>query len=95
LRSVAFTNVRGGSEWFRRRGLCVLGSVYYGRAAGVVVVFRCHGFKTGFMIAGGGVVEQVHRLCGRAFVRDSRGTWRSGLLAWSLGCVEADLADDP
>ena len=31
----------------------------------------------------------------RAFVRDSCGTWYSGLLAWSLGCVEADLADDP
>ncbi len=61
LRSVVFTSVRGGGEWFRRRGLCVLGSVYYGRAAGVVVVCRCHGFKAGFMIAGGAVVEQVHR----------------------------------
>ena len=30
-----------------------------------------------------------------AFVRNSCGTWCSGLLAWSLGCVEADLADDP
>src|SRR3981189_2785235 len=36
LRSVAFRSVRGGSQWFRRRGLCVLGSVYYGRGAGAV-----------------------------------------------------------
>jgi len=40
----------------------VLGSVYYGRAAGVVVMGRCHGFKTGFKIADGAVVEQAHRL---------------------------------
>jgi hypothetical protein len=30
-------NVRGRSQWFRRGGLCVLGSVYYGRGAGVSV----------------------------------------------------------
>src|SRR5208282_45047 len=30
-----------------------------------------------------------------ALVRNACGTWCSGLLAWSLGCVEADLADDP
>jgi len=41
-----------------------LGSVNYGRAAGVVVMCRCHGFKTGFRISDGAVVEQVHRLCG-------------------------------
>src|ERR1700690_3745575 len=31
----------------------------------------------------------------RAFVRNLYGTWCSGLLAWSLGYVEVDLADDP
>src|SRR4029077_19646538 len=62
LMSVGFPRVRGGSQWFRRGGLCVLGSVYYGRGAGVVVVFRCHGFKTGFKIAGVAVVQQVHSL---------------------------------
>jgi hypothetical protein len=31
----------------------------------------------------------------RAFVRNLYGTWSSGLLAWSLGYVEVDLADDP
>src|ERR1700730_6532405 len=35
---VVFMNFRGGSLWFRRGGLCVLGSVYYGRGAGVGVV---------------------------------------------------------
>ena len=30
-----------------------------------------------------------------AFVRNACGTWCSGLLAWSLVCVEAGLADDP
>jgi hypothetical protein len=62
-RNVIFRSVRGGSEWFRGRGLCLLGSVYYGRAAGMGVVCRCHGFKTGFKIASGAVVEQVHSLC--------------------------------
>ena len=73
--TIVFMNVRGGSQWFRGGGLCVLGSVYYGRAAGVGVVCRCHGFKTGFKIAGVAVVEQVHSLCVDAFVRDSCGTW--------------------
>jgi hypothetical protein len=31
----------------------------------------------------------------RGLVRNLCGTWCSGLLAWSLGCVEVDLADDP
>jgi len=93
--NVVFMNFRGGSQWFRRGGLCVLGSVDHGRGAGVGVVFRCHGFKTGFKIAGVAVVEQVHSLCVDAIMRASCGTWSSGLLAWSLGCVEADLADDP
>ena len=93
--SVVFMNFRGGSLWFRGGGLCVLGSVYYGRGAGVGIVFRCHGFKTGFKIAGVAIVEQVHSLFVDAIMRASCGTWSSGLLAWSLGCVEADLADDP
>src|SRR5208337_4782624 len=94
LRSVLFRSGRGGSQWFRGRGLCLLGSVYYGRAAGVRVVGRCHGFKTGFKITGGAVVEQVHSLYVDARSCATCGTWRSGLLAWSLGYVEADLADD-
>ncbi len=95
FRSFASRNVRGGSQWFRGRGLCLLGSVYYGRAAGVGVVGRCHGFNTGFRIADGGVVEQVHSLCVDARLGATCGTWPSGLLVCSLGCVEADLADDP
>src|ERR1700722_19222853 len=85
----------GGNHMVRGGGLCVLGSVYYGRAAGVVVVCRCHGFKTGFKIAGGAVVEQIHSLDVDARFGAACGTWSSGLLVWSLGCVEADLADDP
>src|ERR1700690_3562080 len=56
---------------------------------------RCHGFRAGFKVPGGAIVEQIHNLGVDASVRDIRGTWCSGRLAWSLGCVEADLADDP
>src|SRR5450631_1262524 len=93
--NVVFMKVRGGRLGFHGRGLCEFGSVYYGRAAGVGVMGSCHGFRSGFKVAGGAVVEQIHSLGIDASVRDSCGTWNSGLLAWSLGCVEADLADDP
>ena len=73
----------------------MLGSVNYGRGAGVRVVGSCHGFKTGIKVADGAVVEQVHSLCVDALLRDSCWTWYSGRLAWSLGCVEVDLADGP
>src|ERR1017187_1732721 len=56
---------------------------------------RCHGFRAGFKVPGGAIVEQIHNLGVDALVRDIRGTWCCGRLAWSLGCVEADLADDP
>ena len=52
----------------------MLGSVDYGRAAGVGVVGRCHGFNTGFRITSGVVIEHVHSLCvarvGAQLVRD-------------------------
>src|ERR1039457_7465913 len=69
--NVVFMKVRGGRLGFHWRGLYELGSVYYGRAAGVGVMGSCHGFRSGFKVAGGAVVEQIHSLGIDASVRDS------------------------
>ena len=74
----------------------MLGSVYsLGRAAGVGVVCRCHGFRldsrSWAVLSSNKFIASVSH----AFAATFLGARSSGdRLAWSLGCVEADLADD-
>ncbi len=85
----------GGSLRVRGRRLCGFGSVEDGRSAIVRVVFRVHGFEGGIRVTSGVVVVQSHSLSATHAGRDECGTVCSGLLAWSSGCVEGALADDP